>query len=81
MKLSFVIVTAILAVAVFAGLTALDYFNFGALELNWTRAGVIFAVWLGVLVAAGLIGQVKRATTPRPAHVPDDVAREIDAHR
>ena len=81
MRIPFAVWSGVVALIVYAALMALEYRNFGAIEPLWGRLGLIVAVWLGLVVLVGLFNQVRRAATPRPADVPPDVEREIDAHR
>lgn len=80
MRIPFAIWSGVLAVLVFAGLTAYDMMNFGTLELDIGRALIIGGVWIVLVILMGFAGQIRRAATSRPVDVPNDVAREISRH-
>lgn len=80
MRIPFAIWSAVLALIVYGAMIALGYRNFGVIDPIWDRAVLIGAVWLALVVIVGVWSMLRKAMTARPAHLPDDVARELDAH-
>ncbi|MBR9824415.1 MAG: hypothetical protein GYB36_01280 [Alphaproteobacteria bacterium] len=80
MRIPFAVWSAVLAILIFAGLTARDYLNFGTLEINFLLAGIVAAVWLVLVIVVGFLGMVRKAATPRSVDLPSDVAQEIQRH-
>ncbi len=80
MRIPFAVWSAVLAILVFAGLTARDFLNFGTLEIRPMLGVMIAGVWLALVIVMGFVGMVRKATTSRPVDVPSDVAQEIKRH-
>ncbi len=80
MRIPFAVWSAVLAILIFAGLTARDFLNYGTLEIRPILGLIIAGIWLALALLVGFIGQIRRAATARPADVPSDIAREISRH-
>jgi len=80
MRIPFAIWSAVLAILVFAGLTARDYLNFGTLEINPMLGLIVAGVWLALVIVVGFIGMIRKAATPQSVDLPSDVAQEIGRH-
>ena len=80
MRIPFAVWSAVLAILVFAGLTARDFLNFGTLEIRPMLGVMIAGVWLALVIVMGFVGMVRKATTSRPVDVPSDVTQEIKRH-
>lgn len=80
MRIPFAVWSAVLAILVFAGLTARDFLNFGTLEIRPMLGVMIAGVWLALVIVMGFVGMVRKATTSRPVDVPSDVTEEIKRH-
>lgn len=80
MRVPFAIWSGFLALLVYGGFVGLEFMNFGELNLMPGLALRVGGVWLVLVILVAVIGMVRNAATSRPAHVPDDVAREISRH-
>lgn len=80
MRVPFAVWSGFLALLVYGGFVGLEFMNYGELSPVWDKARLVGGVWLLLVILAGAVGMVRKATTSHPAHVPDDVAREIDRH-
>lgn len=82
MRIPFALWSGVIAVLVIGGLVAREYLNFGGIELAqvWPTALKVAGVWLGLVVIVGILGAIRKASSVKPDHVPDDVAQEIQRH-
>lgn len=80
MRVPFAIWSGFIALLAYGAFVGMEFMNFGELNLMPGMALRIGGVWLVLVIVIGLMGMVRNAATSRPAHVPDDVAQEIDRH-
>ncbi|WP_323761847.1 hypothetical protein [Maricaulis sp.] len=82
MRIPFALWSGALALLVFVGLAGREYLNFGAVEFDhlWPTGLKVAGVWIALVVIAAVVSGFRKATTPPPDELPDDVAREIRRH-
>ncbi|OLF81241.1 hypothetical protein AWH62_00775 [Maricaulis sp. W15] len=82
MRIPFALWSGVIAVLAVAALAGREYLNFGVIEFAhvWPIALKVAGVWLVLVVIVGIVSGLRKATTPPPSELPDDVAREIRRH-
>ena len=80
MRIPFALWTAVLFLALYGGMLALEYRNFGGFDPLWGRLALLAGLWLGLVILVQLGRMIRKAVTPRPVDLPADVERELQAH-
>ena len=77
MRIPFAVWTTVLAVLIFASMTAWNYVSFGTLDPDWSMVFLIGGIWVGVMVLNVIIEWFRRESRSKPSDMSDDFASKF----